>query len=443
MNRVILFSPVGGTDPIPQTNFKDGSLLHICRVYKPTDVYLYMSAEILKLHEQDDRYMYCLERLAKLQGREMNYQVIARPALCNVQFFDTFYQDFREVIQSITADMDETDQLLFNVSSGTPAMKSGLVVLATLGEYPYRLIQVRTPVGSMNEHRHEDYDVKSLWELDEDNEDGFENRCQEITCPSLSILKQEEIIKKLVEEYDYEAAKGICDMLPESATQNYRLLIEMACARLRLDLKKVKRLEKETGMECMPVRDSDKIRMFEYALGMDVKRKKKEYTDFIRSITPLILELFLKILKHKCGIDIIKDFSYRRKNWGRKWDRKRLAGTDIDAILQKEYYHSFNYSDIYSGHLAYIIQEKCAEDSVLCRKVEDMRGIEEVVRNPAAHELVSLSNDGIKGETGYDAESIMNLFKSLFQYAGFGIRREEWDSYDTMNKNILQRMNQC
>ncbi len=62
----ILFSPVGGTDPISENNLHDGSLLHICRCYKPDKVYLYMSKEILKHHEEDDRYLYCLRKLDEL-----------------------------------------------------------------------------------------------------------------------------------------------------------------------------------------------------------------------------------------------------------------------------------------------------------------------------------------------------------------------------------------
>lgn len=30
MSKVVLFSPVGGTDPISENNYYDGSLLHIC-----------------------------------------------------------------------------------------------------------------------------------------------------------------------------------------------------------------------------------------------------------------------------------------------------------------------------------------------------------------------------------------------------------------------------
>ena len=42
MNQTILFTPVGGTDPISLNNYHDGSILHICRFYKPDKVILYL-----------------------------------------------------------------------------------------------------------------------------------------------------------------------------------------------------------------------------------------------------------------------------------------------------------------------------------------------------------------------------------------------------------------
>ena len=47
----ILFSPIGGSDPI--RNFRDGSMLHICRYYKPDKVILYMSREMLENQEKN------------------------------------------------------------------------------------------------------------------------------------------------------------------------------------------------------------------------------------------------------------------------------------------------------------------------------------------------------------------------------------------------------
>lgn len=235
MNQTILFTPVGGTDPISSTNYRDGSMLHICRFYKPDKVIMYMSKEMLDYQEEDDRYRYCLNNLAKNQKREMEYQIIERKELTKVHEFDFFYQDFRTIISEIYEKMDKSDTLLLNVSSGTPAMKSGLLVLQTLGEFPAKVIQVATPEKKINEHHHKDYDVETLWELDEDNEEGAENRCKEIECPTLSKIKKEEIIKKHILAYDYKAALDVADTLGKEETEKYRDLIYMASRRLMLD----------------------------------------------------------------------------------------------------------------------------------------------------------------------------------------------------------------
>ena len=74
--KKILFSPIGGTDPI--SNFRDGAMLHICRIYKPDIVYLYLSKEMCEFQEKDDRYRYCLEQLARKRSLPRNLQTEMR-----------------------------------------------------------------------------------------------------------------------------------------------------------------------------------------------------------------------------------------------------------------------------------------------------------------------------------------------------------------------------
>jgi len=40
--------------------------------------------------------------------------------------------------------------------------------------------------------------------------------------------------------------------------------------------------------------------LFEYALGMQIKLKNGEYVDFIRAITPILVDLFELVLKVQC-----------------------------------------------------------------------------------------------------------------------------------------------
>ena len=51
MGKKYLFSPIGNTDPIKY--LYDGSMLHICRYYKPDVVYLYLSKEMAENHDLD------------------------------------------------------------------------------------------------------------------------------------------------------------------------------------------------------------------------------------------------------------------------------------------------------------------------------------------------------------------------------------------------------
>ena len=441
MGRTILFSPVGGTDPISAANVYDGSLLHICRFYKPDRVILYMSAEVLKLQEEDDRYRYCLKRLLELQKREMDIESIERPELTEVQEFDYFYDDFRNVLKNIYNGMNEDDELLLNVSSGTPAMKSTLMILGTFGEIPCRLIQVATPVRKMNEHQHRDYDVQTLWELNEDNSENTENRCSEIHCPSLLMLKQEEMIKQHIAVYDYHAALTVAVAMPPVYTRSYINLVRAADFRQQLLLSDADKICNAFGINMFPVKDSNKRKYFEYALMLQNKLLRKEYADFIRGISPLLADLFELILKNYCGLDINKFTSIR--NGIRKWDRTKLASSDSNVVLimniLTQNFSKFNYDPVYSSHLKVII-DNMTNDLTLRQLADDLRDVEATVRNLAAHEIVSITADSIRTLTGQTPDQIMKKIKTAFTYAGMNIKSEYWYSYDEMNRQIIDSM---
>ena len=129
---VVLFSPVGGTDPLSNVNYQDGAILHIVRNYRPNRIVLFMSKEILQHHREDNRYIKSLnllyEQIQKnegsyLQGREkqviqkneryseplerkcrnetvleyyqigdLKVELIERESLSEVQDFNTFYK---------------------------------------------------------------------------------------------------------------------------------------------------------------------------------------------------------------------------------------------------------------------------------------------------------------------------------------------------------------
>lgn len=447
MNKTVLFSPIGGTDPISQDNYKDGSMLHICRFMKPDKVYLYLSKEMTEYENDDHRYTYCLDKLMEYQGRKFEYERIERPELTDVYDYDFFYPEFSEIInQIINNEMDETDTLILNIASGTPAMKSALAVMQTISEYPCRLIQVTTPNKSINKHDISGYDPILMWEYNEDNLPGSENRCIDVSLPALALMKKEEIIKMHIQACDYRAALQVAETLPAPATEKYIDLIRMAAARLQFDLSTVSKLETKTGFQCLPIRSGDAIRRFEYALNLQIKLDKQEYADFIRAITPLIVDLFEQVLNEKCSFDV-DDYcrpANKAKNIPRKWDISRLKSDEngLKALraLDNEYINNgFTPGPVYSDHLKVIIDEFSSDDAIK-KVVGELRGVEANIRNLAAHELESFNEQKILDMTGLSAKAIMQNIRSLFGYAGYKIPKDGWSSYKKMNEFIIGSM---
>lgn len=444
MNKIFLFSPLGGTDPISQNNYKDGSMLHICRFERPDKIFLYLSKEMVGYEKEDHRYTYCLDKLMELQGRKFEYVLDEHPELVDVYDYDYFYREFSSAINKIMQEeMDETDTLILNISSGTPAMKSALAVMQTISEYPCRLIQVTTPNKAMNKHDISGYDPVLLWDYNEDNQPDAENRCIDVSLPTLSLMKKEEIIKMHIRACDYRAALQVAETMPVRVTEKYIDLIRMAAARLQFDLNTVLKLETKTGLRCLPIRSGDAIRRFEYALNLQIKLEKQEYADFIRAITPIIVDLFEQVLNEKCSFNV-DDFcrpANKAKNIPRKWDIFRFEASEIGLkalqALDNEYASKgFTPGPVYSDHLKVIIDAFSTDDG-LKKVVGELRGVEANIRNLAAHELESFTEQKILDMTGQPAKSIMQDIKALFVYAGYKIPKDAWNSYKEMNNLII------
>lgn len=450
MAKKILFSPVGGTDPISsRESIRDGSMIHIIRVYKPDKVILYLSKEISEKEKKDKRYTYCIEQLAKLQNRKIEYEIIERPELADVHEYNFYYDEFREILKDIINSMEKDDKLLLNISSGTPAMKSGLLVLNHLWEDKCESIQVSTPQKSMN-NKEKDYDVETIWQLNEDNEENFENRCGEVQCTSLTRLKNEELIKKLIDEYDYDAAYSIAtyeDM--KNSSKNYIDYLEIAKHRLLLDMDKVDEIIHDLGVlkECYcPVQSMDERKYFEYVLSLNIKIKKRQYADFIRAISPIIKDMFIMIINKELKIDVYKDLC-RYKGGKYVWKEEKLKKHEnILKILQTNYKNQFKFSDVSPDHFKFLILELVKEQDIK-DVVENLRNVEQSVRNITAHEIVSVTEDFIQKKTkcrkkpeGYTSKQIIDDIKKALAYAGINISANDYNSYKYMNEDIKSRI---
>ena len=415
-------------------------MLHICRYYEPDVVYLYLSKEMAENHKKDNRYVETLNLLGDFLNHKFEVHIIENPDMVEVQQYDVFYDEFWIIISEIEDQNEKEAQLLVIMASGTPGMNSALLIMATLAEYRFLPIQVSTPQKKSNlEHEERDeYDVKANWELNEDNEESAENRCQEVKCLNLMRLLKIDMIKKHLLSYDYHAALAVGKEIKDELNPVAWKWLQSADARAVLDWERMNRVLPENNGIISAVRQENKKKiLFEYLLALDLKVKRGEYADFIRGITPLGVDLLEMVLEQYCQIDIRQYYMKNAKN-GRKWSRGRMEGTEVQEIMNARY-SSFNYKDVYSRHLQLVIEKKCKDD-LLKQRTEELVQIEYNVRNIAAHNIVSATPEWVKEQAGRSVEDILWLLKYICEQVKINTRKENWDSYDYMNKRIIEEL---
>ena len=399
---------------------------------------------MIERHRRDDRYRYCINKLGEMLNHHFDIRLIEREDLVEVQDYDYYYEDFRAIVNKIEKEMDVEDVLLANIASGTPAMKSALLFLATISNYKFLPIQVSTPSKSITEHKGKDldYDVEYYWEFNNDNKANWINRCKEIVCPNLVTLLKKDIIKKHINSYDYAAALSVAEEIKESISDESYQLLRAAVCRLQLDLPKVTAITNKIRVDIIPVKESKQSSIFEYALAMKIKIEHKEYGDFIRAISPIITDLFELVLKEQCKIDVYSYCICNKGVWF--WSINKLKqndkGKEILNILNKEFSNKGGLRDktiIYASNLKPLLVHYLKDDTLI-NNVVILRDIEAKVRNLAAHEIVSITDEKLEKilEMPIKINKIFSLIKSMVVAARIRVTDKEWQSYDEMNRMI-------
>lgn len=443
MEKYILFSPVGMTDPM--ANYHDGAMLHIARRFHPSKIYIYISQEAAAFQERDDRYRRAIKLLGDSLNVDFKVEEITRPKLVDVHLFDEFYDEFEDIIKKITAE-NPGHTILLNVSSGTPAMKSALHTIAAMTDDADCVpIQVSTPEKGHNPRKDDVsvYDVETQWECNADCQPNFTDRTSCSKNYNLIVKMKKEILRKHIDAYDYHAALSVAEEISRSLPQESLDYLRAACARVQLDMKGVDSLIPVGGAASAlfsPVREVDKRSVAEYLLWLNIKVKKEEYCDFIRGISPLFLDLLEKILE-KNGINMQGYcVSFKGK---RTLRRERLDGSvkgrEILSVLDPLFGRdSFRDSSLGSAQLS-PLAVYYLNDARLASRIKALRESEDKCRNIAAHEIVGVTEKWIRDNCGLSPKEIMDILTDLADYSGISRKRIK-DSYSAMNEFIKKSM---
>ncbi len=446
MSKVVLFSPLGMSDPTRGEH--DGAYIHICRIYKPQKVYLYMSKEICQYDKKDNRYSIYLEKLCDKFNFTCQVEKIKKEDLEDVSNFDLFYNDFIKILKKIRAENPDT-QILLNLSSGTPQMKSALLFVSKLSNIKVTPIQVNTPIMKSNTAHivDGDYDIELEWEFNIDNQEKeFQDRSRIVEGENLNVIIKKELIEKHIATYDYKAALEVAEDIKEYLNFKTMALIESGKCRLVLDVGNAERLARSVGYELIPYKfKKDEKGLFEFILSLSIKLKKGETADFIRGISPVLTDLFKVYLLNRnkidvdnfCVIDKIRTVQNQILTYNKLGKYK--------AIYDEEYSHVGGFKDypVTASNLMPLIRE---EGEIKVKDIaEKLLTVERNVRHIAAHQITEINEKLIrkqtswKSEVGIGSEEILKMLQDLFAIA-IPIPKDAWTSYDKINEKIRQTL---
>ena len=439
MEKRVLFSPVGTHDPIGTIvngRPSEGSMLHIVRHYRPSIVYLYISKE---LNYGDDRYKNAINKF--FPDCEV-YNIFSEVDENDVNNYDVFMHDFKKYIKEIH-EKHKGYEILLNIASGTPQMKSSLILEVISNDIKLIPIQVSTPTKKKNFEDH--FKAEDLDKIDIEIENS-EKRCDKVKVLSFKRSKIQTQIESLINNYEYSAALQIFKEDENAADLfNYKLPIYLqhCIYRMNSQFSEAEKLFLDNGIDILDYSNGDEVKreFFEYFYIMKIKQSKGAITDFLLRITPFITRLLYYFLHDKYNLDINKYIS-KKTNFISYIDRtliekhnKALLGF-LDNLYGKSKFRTtfLNFNTLIDIAFFYYkqIDDNNYKGAYGAFKYFDKI---EKERNKAAHTMINIDEDFVKSNLNKSSDDLIKncetLLRMIFDY------QVNYFIYDSINKEII------
>ena len=283
----ILISAVGTTDPI--SNNHDAALLHIARNYRPDKIVLVYSQEMMVKQDLINKVLLSIEGYNPII--EIDSTILNND---EVFLFDKMYEVMGIIVQKYTNDDDE---IILNLSSGTPQIISALFALNRINDYNTQAIQVATPKkGANREYKPlTDTEIDALIVENQDNSVDFVDRCIKDKSEKFTQALVKRHLRSLIASFDYQAAEAIINR-----KEYNKLLSKKRIAYIREKLNDFSRVFKNqsilSDILSFPLDDSQK-KALNYYLMIDVLKEREHIADVLikaKSLAEFVIEETIK-----------------------------------------------------------------------------------------------------------------------------------------------------
>ena len=283
----ILISAVGTTDPI--SNNHDAALLHIARNYRPDKIVLVYSQEMMVKQDLINKVLLSIEGYNPII--EIDSTILNND---EVFLFDKMYEVMGQIVQKYTNDDNE---IILNLSSGTPQIISALFALNRINDYNTQAIQVATPKkGANREYKSlTDTEIDALIVENQDNSLDFVDRSIKDKSEKFTQALVKRHLRSLIASFDYQAAEAIINR-----KEYNKLLSKKKIAYIREKLYDFSRVFKNqsilSDILSFPLDDSQK-KALNYYLMIDVLKEREHIADVLikaKSLAEFVIEETIK-----------------------------------------------------------------------------------------------------------------------------------------------------
>lgn len=293
----VLFSPIGNSDP--WRNNRDGAMLNIVRTYQPIYIKLFFTRSIWEDRSNRDGYLVLghkhFDWVSIIQSvsphSEVNLIIEEVEGENNYDSYkDTFHSHLTELINNFP-----DEELLINVTSGTPQMGATLCLEYVTSPEHKKCLQVSTP--ARNSNASSKFAVSDMQEIDleivNEEEKMHKHRCSEIEILSFRETMVKGQLISLIDHYDYHAAFFL-------VAQNTYIL---NASKIKSELKEISeniqmhRVFKELIDE-YPGRYNAPLRLaLMHTILLNMRYKRRDYAEVLirlKSLAEFIVEQHLK-----------------------------------------------------------------------------------------------------------------------------------------------------
>lgn len=253
------------------------------------------------------------------------------------------------------------------------------------------------------------------------------------------------LIAHMLDYYQFIPLDEFLDNHPHWSTSQIQDTLKLLRAMISVDLKTMETLAPKLHLDFLLQPSFLERKVYSYTQHLMLNLSKHEYTDYLRGLTPLLVDVLrLAVKKHAVTdldqyvMQVSKETPDGRLIYkGLQWNQERIerGQNRVYNSWQKYYGKHFNYNHyVSSSHLLKLLLDYAKDDTVK-ETAAQMRQVEKDLRNIVAHEVLFVDEAWLQKRANMDADEMHALLMRLIYSAGLDDQRQ-WDVISDLNEQL-------